>query len=176
MKKLEIKIENLGLSDLNSFFILFKEIIENDFPFPPYVKRIHLTKNFNKNYFKKRLASKDIPILLAKADNKVVAFIVPSDDFGGVIRILWLGVKKDFRGKKIASTLIHRLERWAFDHHFHCIYLYTETQDNIKFYKKLGFYLCRTSERSLVWCQRASSSKKPPKTIRLVFSKEIVVP
>jgi ribosomal protein S18 acetylase RimI-like enzyme len=136
---MKIKIENLKIHDLDEFFTLFKELIETDFPYPPAVRKIDLTKNFNKEVFKRRITAKGAPVFLAKLKDQIVGFVVPSDDWGGVVRIQWLGVKKEFRKMGIASELLQEVERWALDNHFHCIYLYTETKDNIEFYKKHGF-------------------------------------
>lgn len=50
-----------------------------------------------------------------------------------------MAVKKNFRGEGIGTKLIEELDKWALANKFHYIYLNTETDKNIEFYKKRGF-------------------------------------
>lgn len=52
----------------------------------------------------------------------------------------WLGVRKEHRNKGIATLLIKKVEETAKKHKLHYLYLFTEKQANIDFYKKRGFF------------------------------------
>lgn len=141
-------IKKATLENFNEVVNLVHKAIDSDFS--EYSTEIkHAYKSiFSKKEYKNILRKKTNAILCAFSGKKIVGCLTLKGDFGGAALIDWLVIKKEFRRQGIGSALLKKTESWALKHFYHYLYLYTESDKNIKFYKQKGFEyagLCRNS-------------------------------
>lgn len=111
-----------------------------DFPeYKPKVAKIYAQRFFNKTYYRKFLRSKKNCIMGAFENEKLVGIVVIKGDFGGVIFLELLLIDVHFRGRGIGMRLLKETEEWALSHQYHYMWLCTESNKNIEFYKRRGF-------------------------------------
>ncbi|MFC1711082.1 GNAT family N-acetyltransferase [Patescibacteria group bacterium] len=104
---MEITIEKLSLYDLDPFWLVFKTVLEKDFPgYSQAVISYFLTKVYNKASFHYWLTSGWKIVLIAKVKEQIVGFAVLDKPYGGVCFCRWLGVVKGFRNKGAGKKLI----------------------------------------------------------------------
>ena len=113
--------------------------ISTDFPYQSQTIKQYRDRVFNQKYFRKSLTQKNHFTFLAAEQGEIVGLISFSAEFGGVIFVEWLVVKKPYRKKGIGSQLLAKVESWAMAHHYHFLYLFTETQSNLGYYQSRGF-------------------------------------
>lgn len=116
------------------------QLLEEDFAGVYKKESIEAYKRYySEKYFKETLKSKRNIGIGAFEKNILIGVALLKCEFGGVGHFEWLGVKKERRNKGIATALIKTTEEIANKHKLHYLYLFTEKQTNIDFYKKRGF-------------------------------------
>ena len=78
-------------------------------------------------------------VLGIKKDGQLVGIITLKGDYGGVLYIDFLGVAKSFRQKGLGKILLAAAEKWSLAHKYHYLWLNTESQKNIDYYRRRGF-------------------------------------
>jgi GNAT superfamily N-acetyltransferase len=120
---------------------VISDAIKDDFPeYKPETNSSYRTRVFTVDYFAKLLADNQNRIFGAFIDQQLAGLIVLKGEYGGVIFIDWLVVKKDFRNQGVGTFLLSEIRKWALLNHYHYAYLLTESAKNIAFYQKRGFY------------------------------------
>lgn len=146
---MDFKIEKINsIKDIDKAAEIVSTALQEDFP--TYKKETILAYRrglFSKKGFRKFFKNKE-NIMLGAYDGNLIGFIGLKTEYGGVIFIDWLAVKKGFRGKGIGGTLLQHAEKWALANKFHYLYLFTETAKNMEFYKKRGFTYVGTHSKS----------------------------
>lgn len=136
-------INQLSTTDLSPFLTFLKNFILNQFlDYPPNVRQAYWQKDFgNKERLLKELKTNKTRIYVARDKKKIIAFALVKIEPGGGFFLSWLGVDKPYRGQGIESEFLKKVEKVALAEGCHFIYLWTENQNNIRFYKKRGFGL-----------------------------------
>lgn len=114
-----------------------------DEDFPGYYKQETITsykKYYSIKHFQKLFRGRHIA-LGAYLNKELIGLLIMEIQYGGVGYIEWIGVKKEFRRQGICSALIAEGEKHAVEHHLHYLWLYTMSQDNIRYYEKRKFKL-----------------------------------
>lgn len=138
--KFKFTTNHLKEREINEFYSLFKKILKRDFPeYSRQVREIQLDRDFAKKNFLKMVGKKDEVVVIAKAEGKIIGFVVLGKDKGGVAEMIWLGVKRGFRNTGVGTKLLSAAEKWAIKHQCHCILVYTENKRNVAFYLKRGY-------------------------------------
>lgn len=131
----KIKIKKAKVSNIESFFDLFKVSVRTQFSeYSLRTKNLFLKKYFTKKNFIDDLKRKRIDLLLAFIDNRIVGYLVAFPPYGGIAYISWIAVKNSFQGKGIGSALLKEYESIAKRKGIHKIHLWTDKR-NLKFYK-----------------------------------------
>lgn len=138
MRKMKYIIRKTSIEDIQEITNIISKTLLHDFPYKKETIKAY-RKIFNKKYFTEFIKHKKNFILGAYKKNDLVGIIAIKPDFGGVLYIDWLAVKKENRGEGIGSILLQKTDEWALKHKFHYIYLFTETDRNINYYEKRGF-------------------------------------
>ncbi len=141
-----MKYRQATISDLNSFFEFFKGRLKKYFlreknsfdDYTPLALDYMLTKDYNRNKFKKWLENKKRIIYLSLDKNRIKGCLMVEKPDGGVSFGHWLMVDKNYRDKGIATNLLSNWEKDVLNWGGHMVYLSTE-QRNLEFYKKRGF-------------------------------------
>jgi GNAT superfamily N-acetyltransferase len=136
-----IVIEKLQFRDLDSFWQVFSQLLQTDFP--GYSKRVvdfFLNKIYIKDNFRQWLMTGWKIVLLAKRDGQAVGFAVLDKPYGGVCFCRWLGVLKDYRKKGVGKRLIQETINYAKNYGCHKIELASQSEAK-KFYQKTGLVL-----------------------------------
>jgi len=137
---MRISISTLKEKEIADFYQLFKKILKTDFPeFSLRVREVQLNRDFTKNNFLKMVGKKDEAIMVARTKGEIIGFAVLGKDKGGVVQLIWLGVKRGARNIGIGSRLLKALEEWAQTHQCHCLVVNTENKRNVAFYLKRGY-------------------------------------
>jgi len=105
-----------------------------------FLEQMYSLENIRRNFIIYR------KILIAKNNNQIVGFLVGDKTFGGVGFISWLGVKKQFRRKRIGTALLSNYVDFCRTKGAHLIEIYTFNTP-VGFYKKLGFKFIGKRER-----------------------------
>ncbi len=134
------KIISLDTKDVFEVSFLAAKILREDFPeYSPKVANIYGKKYFSEKRLRDLLKHKTNHIYGVKDNNKLIAFIILKGDYGGVLYLDLLAVKKEYRGLGIGKKLLNVSEKWALKHKHHYLWLFTESSKNIDFYKHNGF-------------------------------------
>jgi len=134
-------IQLLNNSDLHEFWLLFKELLESDFPgYTKETVRNFLNNLYNEINFKYYLSNNLKSILVAKKNNEIVAFAVIDEPYGGVSLLRWLGVKKQFQKKGIGKQLVQAWFELARQQHAHKAEVAAQPEAKA-FYTKAGLEL-----------------------------------
>lgn len=137
---MRITTSNLKEKELGEFHKLFKKILKQDFPeYSREVREIQLNREFTKKNFLKMIGRKDEVVIITKTKGGIIGFTVLSKDTGGVVNLIWMGVKRGFRNLGVGSRLLEATEKWALNHQCHCILVNTENKRNVAFYLKRGY-------------------------------------
>ncbi len=131
-------VKRLKPSETEEISILVSGALRRDFPYKKNTINFYLNY-FNPEYFLKLIKSEKGFILGAFEENKLVGIAAIKPDFGGVAYIDWLVVEEASRGKGVGSMLLSKIDKWALANKFHYLYLYTETEKNIKYYERRGY-------------------------------------
>lgn len=124
--------------DIPALVNLAKEIIP-DIEYYPKEALFKFLEEYTPEFFRK-LLKKDSVVLLAKENKESLGFAFGWDDYG-VYWLDWIGVKKEHRGKGIATQLLNAFEVETKKKGGHKVHLDT-SQTNvpaINLYKKYGY-------------------------------------
>lgn len=124
--------------DVKSISKLISNALEADFPYKKDTVKAY-QKMFGEAYFAKIFSEKKNCILGAFDNDKLIGAVVIKPDIGGVAYVDWLVVGNAYRGAGVGSALLSEMESWLLNNKYHYVYLFTETDKNIKFYEKRGF-------------------------------------
>lgn len=139
-RKFRFTTSHLKEREINEFYSLFKKTLKRDFPeYSRQIREVQLNKDFTKKNFLKMVGKKDEIIIVAKVKKEIVGFIVLGKDGGGVVEIIWLGIKRGYRNSGVGSKLLAVAEKWAKNHQSHCLLVNTENKRNVAFYLKRGY-------------------------------------
>lgn len=128
-----------AVTDADAIAVIVAEVLNHDFPYQPATIRQFRDHIFNQKFFRKGVKAKDQVYLAAFIDQKIVGFVSFKTEFGGAIFVDWLAVLKEHRSLGIGSALVRAVDDWAQAHHYHYLYLFTETAKNIAFYQSRGY-------------------------------------
>jgi ribosomal protein S18 acetylase RimI-like enzyme len=135
---MNFSIQQLSIDNSAEVTEMITSSLKQDFPYKK--KTIaEYCKIYNKSYFTKLVRSKKNVIFGASEEDKLIGIISVKTEYGGVMYIDWVVIKREFRGKGLGTILLEKAEEWALAHKLHYEYLFTETDKNIEFYKKRGF-------------------------------------
>ena len=134
------KIISLTAKDISEASVLSSKMLKEDFPeYSPKVATIYGEKYFSKKHLRDMLKHKTNHMYGIKNNNGLIAFIVLKGDFGGVLYIELLLVKREYRRQGIGNALLNMAVKWALHHKYHYLWLFTESSKNIDFYTHNGF-------------------------------------
>jgi len=103
-------ITELKVADIHSFWVLFKELLESEFPgYSKNIVRYFLQQIYSESTFTLYLQTKQKMILVAKHADEIAGFAVIDQPYGGVSLCRWLGVKQKYQKQGIGKKLI---EKW----------------------------------------------------------------
>lgn len=128
-----------SIKDAERAFEIVDRALQEDFPYKPETIAAYRKKVFNGKYFRDFFKDATNISFGAYKDEKLIGFIALKKEYGGVVYVDWIVVEKQYRGKGLGGALLRKAEKWALGNGFHCIYLFTETEENKKFYEKKGY-------------------------------------
>ena len=136
---MKLKVEKLQAQDLDEFWQVFSQVLQNDFPgYSKAVVDYFLNKVYTRTNFSHWLSTGWKVVLAAKLENsRIVGFAVIDKPYGGVCFCRWLGVLKEFRNKGIGKRLIEEWIKYAENYGCHKVEITSQTTAE-KFYKKIG--------------------------------------
>lgn len=117
---------------------LVHQAMREDFPYKPETVASYINE-YNEEYFVRVMGKERNLIFGAYDTDELIGIIIVKPEIGGVAYIDWLVVKKQYRENGIGSELLKKVDAWALSEKYHYLYLFTETDKNIEFYKKRGF-------------------------------------
>ena len=104
---MDYQITLLTLSDLHPFWLLFKEVLETEFPgYSKDTVSNFLNKLYTEASYRYYLENDLKSILVARDNGEMIGFAVIDEPYGGVSLLRWLGVKKQYQKKGIGKQLI----------------------------------------------------------------------
>lgn len=133
-------IKDLTLVELDDFYEVFAELMEEGYgQFPVELREHFLKKDYLKQNFESWLLRNIRKIFIAIEENgNIIGFLIADHTYGGVGFISWLGVLPEYRKQGIASQMLTMYEMYVISRKAHLIELYT--YDAIAdFYAKRGF-------------------------------------
>lgn len=110
--------------------------------FPEYSKKaleFVINVDWEWRWLSSQLRAKRKSAILAKNESgKIVGFLLFQKNYGGVSLINWLSVNKKYQGHGIATNMLNKWEKDAFEKGAHALQVWT-TKKNRDFYKNRGF-------------------------------------
>lgn len=131
-------IRKLSLNQAGEISRIVTDSLKVDFPYKKETISAY-SKMFNKKYFADIIKGKKNVAFGAYIKNELIGIVIAKAEYGGVVYVEWIVIKKNFRGEGIGSKLLEEVEKWCILNKNHYIYLNTETDKNIEYYKKRGF-------------------------------------
>ena len=117
---MEFTYSKLALLDLHEFWLLFKEVLETEFPgYSPETVRLFLEKLYTEYSFKYYLENNQKTIILARYSKEIIGFAVIDEPYGGVSLLRWLGIKKEYQKKGVGTELIKQWLKVAKEQNAH---------------------------------------------------------
>lgn len=144
---MHIVFKDVTLQEVATVAALVHKALREDFPYKPETIAAYI-RDYNEQYFSKVISNEKNNIFGAYDTTELVGILVVKPEAGGVAYVDWLVVNKQYRDKGIGSELLKRVDEWALAHKYHYLYLYTETDKNIDYYKKRGFIYVGKHEHS----------------------------
>lgn len=132
-----IIIEKLKIEEIPQFHEIFSVVINEGFCYSLGVKNYFITRGFTQENFRYWLSNNYKQVLVAKEGQKIAGFLVYDAPYGGVLFCRWLGVVKEYRGKKIASRLFDEFIKIAQDLFCHKVEVAAQPPAR-EFYQKYG--------------------------------------
>ena len=132
-------IRPMKRSEIPTLSLLLKTILHEAFTFYKQETRNVYERFFTEKELMKLSRKKKTVLLGAFDKEKLIGFCILVDKDGGVGFVEWLAISPEYRGKGIGPRLLKDIQKYALKKKFHYIFLYTETEKNIEFYKRQGF-------------------------------------
>ncbi len=135
------QISKLQISELHTFWLLFKEVLENEFP--GYTKETistFLEKLYTESSYRYYLENNLKTILVVKDATAIIGFSVIDEPYGGVSLLRWLGVKKEYQKQGVGRQLISSWLDFAFKQGCHKAEVAAQPEAK-EFYTKSGLEL-----------------------------------
>lgn len=146
---MKYSIQKLSVKHLDVITTSIANALKEDSPhYKPETILSYHRNIYNKKYFLRLLKEKKSAVLGVFYENIFIGLIVLKAEYGGVLKVDWLVVKKEFRNKGAGNFLLEQAEKWALAHRYHYLYLYTENDKNIAYYQKRGFRYIGKHENS----------------------------
>ncbi|MBN1915854.1 GNAT family N-acetyltransferase [Candidatus Dojkabacteria bacterium] len=134
-----MEILDLNEDNLDSFFILFEQVVREDFSeYSGRIKNYFLTKDYSKDTFRYFLGKPYRKVLLATEKDNVVGYLVGDQTYGGVGFISFLGVERTRRNNGIGRMLLDSYEKFCKNKKAHMVKLSTFKR-LMPFYTQCGF-------------------------------------
>lgn len=135
---MRVSVRRLKPVDWQEFYPLFKLVLEEDFSrYPREARELFMNETKLKGAFERKKRE----FWVAEGDGKIIGFLTAIGSPGGVTFINWLGVRKEFRGQGVGSSLVKTWEVWAKNNSYHKLRAQTTNIENKLFYERLGFRL-----------------------------------
>jgi ribosomal protein S18 acetylase RimI-like enzyme len=133
---INLNIRLIKSEDLIQIQDLVKQVIESDFPeYSDRTKESILKDELN---IQDKLPNPYFKIYGAFDGDKIVGFLIGTQQTGGVCDIHWAGVLKDYQGQGIGRRLVEHYINEMLGQGAHTVHLFAS--EKIKgFYEKLGF-------------------------------------
>jgi len=139
---MEYIVEELKPGDFEKFYEFASDFILNRYEdYPRQVRKKYLENDLNKDQLKEDIKKAEAEVLVAFAEGGIIGFAVLAFERGGATHIQWMAVDEKHRGHGVGSKLLSLAEEVAKEHKCHFVILWTESEKNIKFYQKRGYYL-----------------------------------
>jgi len=135
-----VRIEVLTKDRFDEFYDVFTLLMKEGYEsFSPALIKYFLSHDYSKPTYQFWLDRNFRRFLLAIDDNnKIVAFLIGDNTYGGVGFISWVGVIPQFRGKGIGKMLMVDYEVFCKSKKGHLLELFAHNKVK-PFYEKLGF-------------------------------------
>lgn len=138
---MEYIISQLTISQVSTFYPLFYEILNSEFPgYTPTVLNYLLNKIYTQTNFYYWVEQNQKTILVASCNNEFVGFAVIDNPYGGVSLLRWLGVAKEHQRKGIGKKFITTWQEIATKQGAHKIEVAAQPEAK-EFYAKVGLTL-----------------------------------
>jgi len=124
---MDIKIKKINKRDYKEILHILHKVAVEELNFP---------KSSMSSY--RKLFSKKIIGYKVLYKKNICGFIIGTSPEGGVGTIIWLILKKEFRGKKLGKLLFERIKQYYKSKNCHKIKLTVPTRKALKFYKRMG--------------------------------------
>lgn len=137
----DIAVEKLLLSEVKAFWVVFRQILESDFPgYSKETTQLFLEKYYSEANYRYFLEHSLKTILVAKFESQIIGFAVVDEPYGGVSLLRWLGIKKEFQKKGIGKRVIQSWLKLAVSQHCHKAEVASQPEAR-DFYRKTGLIL-----------------------------------
>ncbi len=145
---MKVEFRKIKTNKLDSFVNLMHESIRLDFPhYSKKSKDYILAHDFSKESVSFNFEKNIYIYWGAFIDKKVAGYLVTLQPMGGVILLIWLGVKKENQHQGIGRGLLGEFSNWAKKAGVHTLQTFTVKED-LGFYKKIGFIRVGKIEKS----------------------------
>ena len=139
--KSKIKISIAKQEDFEAFYqLITKTLKEGYFLYSPHSSSFILQEGLSKKSLWEEFKKGNKPLYLAYIDGQLVGYLLTFKSNGGVAFGHWLAVDRGFQRRGVALALLKFWEREAKKQGAHKLQLWT-TENDIQFYKKVGFTL-----------------------------------
>ncbi len=148
----EVKIRAAAQKDLDVFWDIFSKSIETQFTgYSPKLRNYFLRKLYSKENFKQWLIEKEVILLLALQDGKIIGYLLATLPFSGTSYLIWMTVEEPFRKKGIGGALLNQYEILIKRKGAQKIHIWA-SDTNFDFYKENGYKpLLRDSFKIQEW-------------------------
>lgn len=136
---MKLAIRPIKKKEVKEFARLIKKSLLDDFPdYSARIKKFLLKGELSPKLLLRKFPKRRFAMWGAFVDGKMVGYLEAGLPYGGIIFVMWVGVKRGFQGKGIGRKLLGKFARWSARQGVHALHLYT-AKDTMPFYKKLGF-------------------------------------
>jgi ribosomal protein S18 acetylase RimI-like enzyme len=136
-----MEIEKLSKSEIPALVKLMQEVVPEIEYYPkPALKEF--LKEYTPDFFEKLLKQNGSIALVSKENNEITGFAFGWNDYG-VYWLDWIGIKKEFRGRGIATGLLKEFENECKRKGGHKVHLDTSQTNKpaINLYLKNGYFI-----------------------------------
>src|SRR3989339_297368 len=136
----EILFSKLNKNEIKDFLDYFKKSVKDLFPQYSHNSFLYTVDvDYGPEWLTSKILSNGKIVYLAKKENNIIGYLLTTKSIAGVSYADWLAVDKKFQKKGVASNLISMWENDTLNAGGHALYLWTTSNNNIKFYENRGF-------------------------------------
>jgi ribosomal protein S18 acetylase RimI-like enzyme len=133
-----MKVSKLTYMQVSSFWQLFKEVLQSEFPgYSPKTIQYFLEKIYTEPTFRYYVRENLKTILVTTEGADITGFAVIDEPYGGVSLCRWLGIKKEHQKKGHGRALIDEWLKLAKLQNCHKVEVAAQPQAKV-FYEKMG--------------------------------------